>query len=68
MTTCHKCGKLIQWDEENEDWYAEDGTACSGDVTYDSNGDPVIGRHEPDDDFLIASELGFTGFDPTPWM
>jgi len=68
MTTCHKCGKLIRWDEEDEDWYAVDGTACGGDVTYDSNGDPVPGHHEPDDEFLIASELGFTGFDPTPWI
>jgi hypothetical protein len=43
--SCRKCNRKITRD--GEDWTAYDGTACSADVTYDSNGDPVIGHHEP---------------------
>jgi hypothetical protein len=37
-------------------------------VTHGRHSDLVFGHHEPDDGFVIASELGITAFDPTPRM
>ncbi len=44
---CKWCDKPITFSVDLDDWTADDGTACGGRVRGDSNGDPVIGHHEP---------------------
>lgn len=44
---CRECSRPVRWSAAQDDWTADDGTACGGDVTYDGNGDPVIGHHVP---------------------